>query len=92
MATMGIRIVHAGNNSLPGHMYVVFKGDDGSVTTFGHFPTTMLNGIGGPGGVRNDDKVNHEIKVGAPGTNGVPNVSRDFYLSPADFQKALAYA
>lgn len=33
MATMGIRIVRAGNNSAMGYMYVVFIGDDGSVIT-----------------------------------------------------------
>lgn len=36
MPAIGIRVVHAGNNSGPGHMYAVFKGDGGSETTFGN--------------------------------------------------------
>ena len=94
MPTIGIRIVHAGNNSRPGHMYTVFKGDDGSVTTFGHYPKTNADGImGGFGEVRvNDDRRDHEFMAGPPGTNGVPNVARDFPVSPTDYQRALDYA
>ena len=82
MATLGIRIVFANNNSTVGHMYVAFKGDDGSVTTFGMYP----------GGVRDTDLGAHENRPGPPGTNGAPDVSRDFFLSPTDYQKALDYA
>ena len=37
MLTIGVRIVFAGNNSNLGHMYVTFKGDDGSVQAFGNY-------------------------------------------------------
>jgi len=91
MATIGIRIVYAGNQSVPGHMYVVFTDDDGSVETFGHYPDSKIDGMGGPGGVVRDDIV-REKRGGLPGVDGVPNVSRDFTVGPADFQRARDYA
>ena len=93
MPTLGIRIVYAGNGSVVGHMYVVFKGEDGTITTFGHFPVTNLDGLGGAGAVRrDDDRRAHELQVGTPGTNGVPNVSKDFPISASAYEQALAYS
>lgn len=93
MPTMGVRIVYAGNNSVAGHMYVVFKDDDGTITTYGHFPLTQSDATGGRGIVRrDDDKFAHEVRPGAPGTNGVPDVSRDFPISRSAFETALAFA
>ena len=91
MASIGIPIVFAGNQSLPGHMYVVFKGDDGSVETFGHYPQSPLGGLGGPGGVRSDDLA-REQKIGTPGVDGVPNIARDFPISRNDFERARDFA
>lgn len=94
MATIGIRIVSAGNNSVPGHMYTVFTDNSGNITTYGHYPQNMVYGVvSGPGGVReNQDNREHEARSGEPGTNGVPDVSRDFPVSDSDFQRALDYA
>ena len=93
MPTIGIRIVYAGNNSRVGHMYVVFKDDAGQTTAFGHYPTSAVNAIGGLGGVReNFDLDEHELRTGAPGTNGVPNIGRDFAVSNSAFQVALNYS
>ena len=82
MPTIGVRIVYAGNESLAGHVYVVFKPDTGPITTYGKFPISNLNALGGRGIVlKNVDNVTHETRVGEPGTNGVPNVSYDFPVS-----------
>jgi len=91
MGSIGIRIVYDGNQSGPGHMYVVFKGDDGSVETFGHYPQSGIDAGGGRGEVRTSDKV-RETASGVLGTNGVPNASRDFPVAPGDYQRALDYA
>jgi len=82
------------NNSAVGHMYVTFKGNDGSVTTFGHFPGSGLSNVmNGVGGVQiNTDKRDHESQAGRPGTNGVPNESRDFHVSDSTYHRALDYA
>jgi hypothetical protein len=77
MPSIGIRIVYQGNASLPGHMYTVFKGADGSVQAFGRYP----------GGVNNDD-IGREL----PGASNPANVSKDFPISQSAFDKALAAA
>lgn len=80
MPTIGVRIVYAGNNSSVGHMYVTFKGDDGSVEAFGNY-TDGVNST--------TDMREHESREGTPGTNGVPDASRDFPVSQDSFNKAL---
>ena len=52
--SIGIRIVNAGNNSVPGHMYVVLNDGSGNVTTYGYYPNVSFpSGVfGGPGKVR----------------------------------------
>ena len=80
MSTIGVRIVFKGNNSNVGHMYITFKGDDGSVQAFGNY----LGGVNST-----TDLQEHELRLGEPGTNGVPDVSRDFVVSQDSFNKAL---
>ena len=93
MPSIGVRIVYAGNESLVGHIYVVFRPDVGPATTYGKFPSSNFNALGGRGIVLKDaDYADHEIRVGAPGTNGVPNVSYDFPVSQHAYDLALASA
>ena len=80
MSTIGVRIVYAGNGSSVGHMYVTFKGDDGSVQAFGNYTDGVSS---------TKDMALHEAQPGTPGANGVPDVSRDFVVSQDSFNKAL---
>ena len=91
MQTIGIRIVYAQNESAVGHMYVVFKGADGTTQSFGHYPQSAIDSGGGRGEVRTTD-IQRESSPFPPGTGGVPDVPRDFPVSPGDYQRALDYA
>ncbi len=93
MPSVGVRIVYAGNESLLGHVYVVFKPDTGPSITYGKFPISDFNALGGRGIVlKNVDNIAHEMRVGEPGTNGVPNVSYDFPVAQHVFDRVLASA
>jgi hypothetical protein len=77
MPSVGIRIVYQGNNSSVGHMYTVFKRDDGTSVAFGRYL----------GGVNNTDGEREK-----PGAIDAPDVSRDFPVSQSAFDRALAAA
>lgn len=83
MPMLGVRIIYKGNNSTFGHMYVTFTSDDGVVQAFGNYADGVSS---------TTDMDQHETRVGAPGTNGVPDVSRDFVVSQSAFDKALESA
>ena len=72
MPTIGIRIVSQGNNSDWGHMYVVFKDDNGNVSVFGLYREGVSDRL---------DLLLHESRVGMSGASGAPNYSRDFVVS-----------
>ena len=94
--SIGIRIVNAGNNSVPGHMYVVLNDGSGNVTTYGYYPNVSFpSGVfGGPGEVReNFDRREHEFITDSPSLNtGAPNVKYDIPLTNQQFDAAKRYA
>ena len=94
--SIGIRIVHAGNNSLLGHMYVVLNDGNGSITSYGFYPNRPFPDgvIGGPGRVRPDfDMDQHELVPSPPAANmGAPNVKYDIPLTNQQYDAAKLYA
>ena len=94
--SFGMRIVHAGNNSIPGHMYIVLNDGNGNVSTYGHYPNTSFPGgvLGGPGEVRKDyDKREHEDITSSPSERkGSPDIRYDVPLSISEFEAVKRFA